>query len=63
MDGTPSKQYLGDGVYAYYDGYQIWLETTRYDGIRHSIAIDHNTFEALFHYGHTLGFTVKDLIK
>lgn len=54
-----NKTYIGDGVYAWFDGYQIWLYTERESGI-HEIALDYRTFEALFHYGHTLGFTVKD---
>jgi hypothetical protein len=31
--------YLGDGVYASFDGYHIWLYTD-VDGQRHSIAFD-----------------------
>lgn len=40
------KQYLGDGVYASFDGYQIWLVT---DG--GSIAIDPEVYMALREYG------------
>ncbi len=31
------KIYLGDGVYAYFDGYHFWLYTS--DGVRNSEAI------------------------
>lgn len=42
-------RYLGDGVYASFDGYQIWLHADR-NGTRHSIALDANTFDALMQY-------------
>lgn len=31
--------YLGDGVYASFDGYQIWLRTERENGV-HEIALE-----------------------
>lgn len=44
----PDKEtYLGDGVYASFDGFQIWLRTVRSDGIQHRIALDDATFVAL----------------
>lgn len=42
--------YLGDGVYANFDGYQIWLWTQRDEG-KHRIAIDSGTYQALREYG------------
>lgn len=54
------ETYIGDGVYASFDGYQIWLRTVR-DDAEHMIAIDHRTFEALYQYGHSWGFKVKDI--
>jgi len=43
------KRYIGDGVYASFDGYQIWLTTER-DGRTHSIALEAETFDALIQY-------------
>jgi len=40
------KRYLGDGVYATFDGYQIWLRTERY-GMLHEIAVEPAVFLAL----------------
>jgi hypothetical protein len=36
------KRYLGDGVYAGYDGYQVWIWADR-DGQRHAIALEPKT--------------------
>ncbi len=33
------ETYIGDGVYASFDGYQIWLRTER-DGMTHRIALE-----------------------
>lgn len=51
------KRYLGDGVYASFDGYQVWLETTRaeenssrFGGRLHRIALDNEVFNALISY-------------
>ena len=45
-----NKEYLGDGVYAAFDGYQVWV--TVEDGINTTerIALDIATFEALKEY-------------
>lgn len=48
------KVYIGDGVYAYHDGYQIWLETELFEGPQ-SIALEIGTFQALFQFGATVG--------
>lgn len=41
-----NKTYLGDGVYASFDGYQIWLTTL--EGNR--IALEPNVYLALLDY-------------
>lgn len=41
-----SITYLGDGVYASFDGYQIWLEVG--EGIR--IALEPGVFSSLLEY-------------
>jgi hypothetical protein len=51
MDREP--RYLGDGVYATFDGWYIWLKTERDDGgatVTHRIALDPSGFEALLEY-------------
>lgn len=40
------RQYLGDGVYADFDGYQVWCETL-VDGRAHRIAFEPETLAAL----------------
>lgn len=35
-----TKTYLGDGVYAWYDGYHIWLTTENGIEITNRIALD-----------------------
>jgi hypothetical protein len=42
-------KFLGDGVYACYDGWQVWLDAPREDGI-HSIALDPGVLNALLAY-------------
>ena len=42
-------RYLGDGVYASFDGRQIWLTADR-DHRSHAIALDAETFDALMKY-------------
>lgn len=41
--------YLGDGVYATFDGYQIWLKT-QYSDRTHVVALEPATQEALNNY-------------
>lgn len=41
--------YLGDGVYAWDDGFQIWIGTQR-DFKWETIALDDSTFQALIRY-------------
>ena len=40
------KKYIGDGVYASYDGFHIWLSTERLTG-QHYIALDDTTYASL----------------
>jgi hypothetical protein len=42
-----NKYYLGDAVYAHYDGYQIWLTTEDFEGFTHKIALDPDTYQRL----------------
>lgn len=42
-------EYLGDGVYASFDGFQIWVHTD-VEGRRHAIAFDDTTVGAFEDY-------------
>lgn len=53
------ETYLGDGVYAEFDGYHIWLKTNREDG-QHRIALEPSVFVALVGYQQKL---VSDMSK
>ena len=46
-EDSARKTYLGDGVYAEFDGFQVWIWTS--DGLRESprIALDPDVIEAL----------------
>lgn len=52
-DGHTDAEYLGDGVYASFDGWQIWLTTTRENGT-HTIAIEPITLDRLLAYRDSL---------
>lgn len=42
------QQYLGDGVYASHDGYQIWLAVNNHEN--RVIALDDDIMRALINY-------------
>jgi hypothetical protein len=52
------KRYLGDGVYAGFDGFQIWLWCDRF-GTEHSIALDKDTYIALCKYSTDLADIIE----
>ena len=45
----PNQRYIGDGVYANFDGYQIIIKTHREDGT-HYIAIESAVLKSLNEY-------------
>ncbi len=47
-EGEVRHDYLGDAVYASYDGFHIWLRTG--DGNNNEIALDPDVFTALIRY-------------
>ena len=47
------ETYLGDGLYASFDGWQIWLRATR-EGIDHKVALDTETYASLVAYAQKL---------
>lgn len=48
-------KYLGDGVYAGFDGHQIWLVCRREEGYNF-IALEPRTFDSLTHFGQDYHF-------
>ncbi len=42
-------EYIGDGVYASFDGYQIWVQAERY-GMVHSVALEPAVIASLLAY-------------
>lgn len=38
-EGETHQEHLGDGLYAAFDGYQIWLRAER-DGMTHEVAVE-----------------------
>jgi hypothetical protein len=50
--------YLGNGVHASFDGYQIWLRTER-DGAP-QIALEEETFQALVRYRERLIAEIRE---
>lgn len=54
--------YLGDGLYASFDGYQIWLFADRY-GQKHEVALEPIVFKTLVAYAAAIkggGFVNED---
>ena len=49
VEGEMHQEYLEDGVYASFDGFQIWLRADR-DGMEHSIALEPVTMGKLVAY-------------
>jgi hypothetical protein len=46
--------YLGDGVYASFDGYQVWLHVGSHDAPR-AVALDGQVITALLRYARRMG--------
>ncbi len=55
MSDELSKAYLGDGLYASYDGWMITLETERTNG-RHWVALEREVFESLLQFAMAIGW-------
>lgn len=45
MSNPHHETYLGDGLYAWFDGYQVWLRAPR-EGGDHVVALEPETLEA-----------------
>ena len=46
--GHKDQEYLGDGVYASFDGFQIWLAANHHSNV--VIALEPSVFDALVAY-------------
>ena len=59
MNNFKHLEYLGDGVYAGHDGYQVWLTTGSHMNPP-LLALDPNVLQSLVRYAeHTLKIEVK----
>lgn len=56
----PEKTYLGDGVYAEFDGFQIWLEAESSFGMKMRIALEPSVFDALYHYAERIATAARE---
>jgi hypothetical protein len=52
-DGHTDHEYLGDGVYASFDGYQIWLRVGHHQAPP-AVALEPQVLHALNNYAMTL---------
>lgn len=50
MNPPDNASYIGDGVYAWHDGYQVWIATQRIQGHWCSVAIEPRTMENLINF-------------
>lgn len=57
MSGDPTSLYLGDGVYARFDGYQIWLAANHH--LNDVIALEPDVMKALIRYANQYMKLVK----
>ncbi len=48
------KQYLGDGAYVHYDGWQIWVTTTNGISTTNEIAFEPEVMERLIAYNNKI---------
>jgi hypothetical protein len=44
------ETYLGDGLYASFDGYQIWLKASNGVDVTNAVALEPSVFQALLAY-------------
>jgi hypothetical protein len=58
MIANPNEEYLGDGLYVSYDGFQIYLRAPRIGG-DHFVAIEPLVFQELLNYVKKIGWTIE----
>lgn len=54
MTNQPEPVYLGDAVYASFDGYHLWLKTHNGIQVLDQIALEPAVFAALLRYAKTI---------
>jgi len=54
VEGEQNQDYLGDGLYVSYDGYNFWLRADRGE-LTHEVALDPHVVNALLQYWRDLG--------
>ena len=54
-----TETYLGDGLYASYDGHQIVLRAPREDGSNHWVALEPDVLKALVEFARELPGLVR----
>lgn len=57
---TLEKTHIGDGVYAEFDGYQVWLEVHNEPGKPERIAIEPSTFHNLLQFVGPIWFVPEE---
>lgn len=57
MEELPYDQYLGDGVYASFDGYHVWLAVNHHTN--KVVALEPSVFTALTKYVDSLKATLR----
>jgi hypothetical protein len=55
---SENANYLGDGVYADFDGYQIELKANSHDNPTDVIYLEPSVFESLLRYARRMGFKI-----
>ena len=57
-EAAQRQTYIGDGVYASFDGYQVWIRTQR-EGGWHEIALEPAVYDRLREYARSVGVERK----
>ena len=58
MTKAVNESYLGDGLYASFDGFSIWLRAPRAEG-DHYVALEPQVFREFILFARRMGFSVK----
>lgn len=61
MSARTLIRYLGDGVYASFDGYQIWLAVNHHEN--KVVALEPDVFRALVGYAHDISTIERQSIS
>lgn len=53
---TAEPEYLGDGAYVRFDGYQLWVYTSDGQRVQSEVALDRSVYYALTQYAKRFDF-------